>query len=614
MEQQVPDSVVQVLRKVSQQQAGMTQLAEVMRQVPGMILLTRQEEAIGWMQGLHAALDRKGYGNVKMSDGPEPRPEGLSKAGGTFVPYAFTSSDLAKRYAESHHLVDKNGAYFSLQKNWLHGMADFLKKGYGGIIIDPESDRTIVLDRNCCSQVLERLNRAGQSTSQVVKPPILVRAEAAVREPPVQRPGREDAASRAFFLQWYRKLQARTVELWQFIEALAFEQDIYAPRFNQNVDGLAWPQMMKDPEKQGCAMAPLFTSAAAAKRASQGGLFKEYKSLSGIEALRWVWAAPANIETVYLDWPDQMGWIKFPTFWALSALFPIFYSIEDRRRIPRLALNKLGDTEGSRPLRPDIAQSLAGNWKHILGVAGDKPPERPAVKYKGRRYLPLFSSQEAFFQYRPPAGVAVPSPQAAAKVGPGQAPFGRWLREAIDLDGAILDPGRKTPLLLAHSDLLALSLLASHPEKGVQIDEVIAAITTLVSNKTLPERIAGSMAASWPRYFCGVHSLANGGAALMQAADTDALAVFSTAQLAEEYIQHHVNERRIPASQMHVIPVLSRWNANVFRTASESFSEILVNPMATGASGLRLGAEGMNAALGTLDEILMPRVEEFIWY
>jgi hypothetical protein len=65
---------------------------------------------------------------------------------------------------------------------------------------------------------------------------------------------------------------------------------------------------------------------------------------------------------------------------------------------------------------------------------------------------------------------------------------------------------------------------------------------------------------------------------------------------------------------MHVIPVLSRWNANVFRTASESFSEILVNPMATGASGLRLGAEGMNAALGTLDEILMPRVEEFIWY
>ncbi|MGE3844895.1 MAG: hypothetical protein AB7I50_25300, partial [Vicinamibacterales bacterium] len=146
-----------------------------------------------------------------------------------------------------------------------------------------------------------------------------VRAKAFAAHAPFAPPHRDDAAARAFFKTWQKKASAGTGEVWQFLEAMVYEGTFYVPRSPEPLHGLAWPQVshVEQPDTTDGTIVHLYSSEAAARRAlaDRPDAMQRVVRLSGLEAFRWVFAHPGDINDVVIDYGDAEGWLRFPAFW-----------------------------------------------------------------------------------------------------------------------------------------------------------------------------------------------------------------------------------------------------------------------------------------------------------
>jgi tetratricopeptide (TPR) repeat protein len=145
------------LRKFAERKATFVDLCRCVKKIPDLIQVISNEKFASYLRGLDDALERKGYGNVRSSDAPEPVPYGLRTEEGLFFPYAFTSSETAHAFAAASGAVKEGGAYPSIVKSTPSVLHACLLKKYGGIIIDEGSDHRLVLDRKTTASLYAQL-------------------------------------------------------------------------------------------------------------------------------------------------------------------------------------------------------------------------------------------------------------------------------------------------------------------------------------------------------------------------------------------------------------------------------------------------------------------------
>jgi hypothetical protein len=426
-------------------------------------------------------------------------------------------------------------------------------------------------------------------------PAVLRRALETATLPPVEPPGRHDSDSRAFAGALRRQVDARSIEPWQLVEAFSFEMDVHVPVHGRAVDGLTWPQMQRDPNDEAKVISSVFSQSAAARAALQDPEGRQLLTLSGVEAFRWIWSAPAEIHSIVLDVHDPQGWIKFPTWWGLMSVFPVSIEIPDLERVPAVGLERLGQLPGARGLKPEAVRALVLGSRSLTRSDGATP-----VTLGGRQYVPAASREQP-----------VAADWRTGKVPPGPAtsdpPFLDWLAAAAGCDGVALDPASKAPLLLDHTDLLVLDLWARTGRQPSPPD-ILAAASRSFGAGAIPLAVAARIAADMPRYWLGVIREADL-VSMLVFPGTDACCLFSTQERARRYI----GKLGGSGARAHPAPVPCKWQVNAFRTVLAGFEEAWLDPEdPLVGGGLRLSNEAVRAAAARLDDKLKPRVPGFI--
>ncbi len=458
-----------------------------------------------------------------------------------------------------------------------------------------------------------REQASATSAARTDVPELLQKALKSRPVPMVPPPAQNDVDAQMLFHEWKNKSEQQSAEVYELLEVLAFQIKLYTLVHGRPVDGLRWPQFFRAQDEENKTITYLYTQEEMTKKAVENDPpeNQRYIALSGIEALRWIWSAPRSIDLVGIDcYPNSPAWMTIPNYWVLSAVFPLFCEISDLKKVPSAGLGKLGGLPGARGLKPESVRALVHGWKQLLSL--EQEGETTAmIDYGGKRYFPIFSDADQFFAFSSsPQGIPGKPKQVAGK----EAPFGHWLEATAEHDGVILDPAGPHPLVLDHTDLLGLELWCRRPERGPAGWNIINAIADLYYNKKITAVVAGRLVADYPRYWVGLQHTQNQSALLM-VPQTDACALFTSPELAKTYLDWYMNLDSVKTQieGMQPVPVLTRWNTSSLAVAAGQFSEIWIDPDPLAGTGLRLGADAMEAALKRIDEKLKPRIPGFVW-
>jgi hypothetical protein len=142
-----------VLKKASQGEASACDLAVTLKQIPSMILLLHPENAVTAEARLERRRDAAAQIIVHPGESREPDPIGIVVDDGSFGPYVFTETASAEAYARVHDYCDEGGLFYTLERSWTKGLHRFLMRGYGGMVIDPESGAEILMNRQTIAEL-----------------------------------------------------------------------------------------------------------------------------------------------------------------------------------------------------------------------------------------------------------------------------------------------------------------------------------------------------------------------------------------------------------------------------------------------------------------------------
>lgn len=462
------------------------------------------------------------------------------------------------------------------------------------------------------------------TTVDATRPPVASPVTARAQQGPI-RPAqpplpRTDAEARAFFLEWRHVAVSQTLPVWRFLEALASQAVFYVPRATSATEGLSWPwqvSVRKQPENTDATLVHLFTTEAAARAAvaawprSRQRLVK----LAGIEAFRWIWASPAAVTDIAIDYPADDGWMVFPIRWLRHALFPLGHELGDLASVPRVPPSELVMLPGAHGLQPDVIHSLLEGWPSLLDLDPAEDGSVVAIERDGRRFLPAFSSRHAFEAFAAShRGVS-----SAARTAGSRPPFDGWLSAVADLDGVLLDPEATSPLVLDHTALTVLDLWAGRRRAPDAID-LIREAQCRAREGALAGPALARLVAEVPEYWLGMLAPDDLDITVLHMPDDDATGVlFTTQEAAREFFERNPPPRtgrvsRAPGDT--TITLLARphqWSTSAFLVVAEEFDAVVVDPNPDGSGGLCLDRAQIERVLTALDERLMPRVPGFVW-
>jgi hypothetical protein len=484
---------------------------------------------------------------------------------------------------------------------WATGLRESLARNDVGVVIDDESEHAIALGQSDMRRVIDAMEAPLTSAAApLTVPPLLERTRLRTTLPPVAGPGRTDDASRAFWATIDKRFSDR-LPTWQVIEALAHEMDVHVQIDPQTQEGLRWPRAYRlDDQPDRPSVVHLFVGAdtfrdAVARRAPNN---RTGIGLSGIEAIRWVVAAPVEVDFVAVVPRAQSVGSRMPVDSLLPALFPAMHHIDDLRQVPAVGLDRLGRLPGARALRPECVRALALGWRNLVAFKDQR-----TVKIDARAFKPVASSLDAFFASVPRDAWRVEADPAGK-----EPPFGRWLAQLGDAAGLVLDPGSGAPLTLEPIDLLVLDRWSSGRQPVVT--DVLWEVAKLLAAGTISAETAGRIAADFPVYWIAVRE-AGERVELLMVPNTDALCLFTSSDRAQRYVDKLVRAGLATG----FVPRRTRfgWGTNPLVVALESFTEAWIDPEDPFAGGgLRLPREAVHAAVARLDETLKPRVPGFI--
>jgi len=402
------------------------------------------------------------------------------------------------------------------------------------------------------------------------------------------------------------------------------------PAHPERVDGLLWPNIFQHPEDDGQAITYSFTREAMARELQGDDSPAPVLQLPGIELLRWAWGAPKQIHEVAIDlFTGSAGSVRFPAYWLMSALWPHFHDLESLEQARKVGLEKIG--RGTRAgTQPHALRALVGGWQSLVPARG--VDGQATVEVDGGHYLPVFSSADAFFAYDSEhEGRLAPAPKFE------DSPFGPWLDDIRDLDGVVLDPGGPWPLRLGPTDLIVLERWASEHRRPHGTDLSIE-VARRLDDGTMTEATAGCVLADWPRYFMCLQRRPDGSAAVLTIPDRDCCAVFSTAGRADLYLESYRQAGVIDGS-WETLSMLAQWGGSIFHQLDEMYEEGgWIDPSPPGAGllvwannflgkeafeldptlvmdghpGVHVHGEILQAALRRTEQMLKPRVPEFV--
>jgi hypothetical protein len=536
--------------------------------------------------------------------------------------YVFDSPEAA---AAGLQEIRGNGADVAVAAMETRGLLQaMLRAGVTALVVNPSLPTARHYDRDdlvaMAGDAAAPVERAATAQPEAAPSgdaglePRTARDAAAARPvtPAARPPARDDDAAREAFLRLRRAAEERTIGIWEYVEALAFDVDHHVPIHPEPVDGSRWPQMWRHPEDERKRRCLAFTRRALLEQclAAEPPEKRESFHLSGIEAMRWVDAAPATIDEIGLDTVSgSEAWLTYPARWVLTAVYPQIANFDDLHQVAAVGLSRIGGLPGARGLKPEVVRSLVDSWREIAALVGEDGAASPPVEHAGGRYRPVFSDHKQYSAFcaanRGYGGLP-------ARAG-GEAPFGDWLASAVAYDGVVLDPAGPAPLVLDHTDLLVLSLWARDPSRRPRGREIVLEVARLRASAGLPASLAGRIVADWPSWFIG---LARGEGSQIHVLQVplanDACAIFTSQEAVEDYltVQRNLGIFQAPEG-MAPQAVAHRWRGSVFGFALEQFTEAWIDPEPMGGAPVVMDRELLAVAAARVEERLRPRVPGF---
>jgi hypothetical protein len=487
-----------------------------------------------------------------------------------------------------------------------------LQLGVTQIVVDPETPLLRSYERDDMLRMLELAGgdaRAASSAPDPALQPEPGASDAAARTvvrrlAPLRPPARDTEANHAAFESFRKRVDERSMTIWSYLDGLAFEFELWAMVHPRPVDGFTWPAIFADESDPNKVLAKAFTRERDGRAAEADA---RLVSLSGLELMRWVWAAPKRIDQILINnFAASEGWVACPGYSVLSVVYPHFQDVKSLAAIDRVPLARLGTLPGARGLKVEVARALAAGWKELIALEdpGGAPPE--PIEHDGRRWLPLFSEARAGLDFalkRRSASLQPSRPSA-------EPPFASWLVASRDVAGMLLDPEGPCPMPLEHTDLLVLDCTArgggARPDGGA----MAAAVGRLLAAGAISPRLAGQIVGDWPQWF--VLALPrDDGQAIATLPDEDIYAVFSSEERARAYADG-CNARHGGLEGFVPHPVAHRWNFSVFNILRDGASGGCIDPGADLAGGVRVDGEAIAAAIERVGERLQPRVPGFV--
>ncbi len=585
--------------------------------------------------------------------GERPDVLGATTADGAFVPFYFTDGDHALEFLRAQGRVeDDDEAMLLMGADPALRIRDCLERGFGGMVLNPRSPHAAVLDRDTvaglsgmiagpapgaegASPPEERPARPSPPEPSEPASPAEVlrrRVEEGPSLEPVPPPGISAEESRDRFQELRRAWSEERIPAWELLDGLGFEIGVHVPVRPEPVHGLRWPLVSPHPDDPERPSVRVFTHPEAADAALAELPDVETLHLSGIEALRWIWAAPAAVDGVVFDlYPDGPAHLTIPDTWGLAILYPHFLDYSEFERVERVAPGRLGGLPGARGLKAEVVRSLVEGWSDLVGLETGKGSAAATVEHDGGRYLPAFTSPDRYFDF----DTAHPDRSGDPRPVGEDAPFQEWLLASSECDGVLLDPASPHPLVLDHTDLAILALWCG---TGRRPDATDLAVGVASAREELGARVAGRIVADWPRYYWA-HQPGEGDepTRAMTMPDRDACPIFTSEEKVTRFLGR-IREWGMVDEGMKPARYLTGWAFNVFREMAGGYEdggwidpramkileavaddgEMLdgafdaVDPDATDGDGLEVSPAMARAALERIDERLMPRVPGFV--
>ncbi|HEX9728643.1 MAG TPA: hypothetical protein VGA37_09075 [Gemmatimonadales bacterium] len=433
------------------------------------------------------------------------------------------------------------------------------------------------------------------------------RALKAVAPAPTPPPGRNPAASAAALKALRQSFDRQQIKSWEMADQLCYDIDWFVPVIDGE-DGLPWPKLFPHPNRSEQTVALGFTSIGMARDGLTAlGQLGSHEHLSGLEALRWIWAMPSRVDEVGLDFIRGKGepMLIIRPLLVLAAIYPHFETLDDFDEIQDVGLAQLGHLKGARGLKAEAVEALVKHWRRLIATAGSGGAAPTAVAHHDGRFLPVFTSEMTFMRYESLDRAFADLPAPAGN----DAPFGAWLRASRDCDGVVIDPGAAAPLTLDHTALLMLDLwcrLERQP-RGRDLTEEVA---RLMTDRVLDGRAAARLVADWPQWVIG---LQEGAASLtpLKDPDADTLLLFSSPDRMEMFLLAQRNQGRL-TQEFRTVPAYHQWGRSLFHQAADHFADgIAIDPAPLAEPVLRLGPDLVRHALERVDEQLKPRLPAF---
>lgn len=624
-------------------------VAEILTGIESLFSIPSQSDAVERLQSGEAGMP--------------PAAGGLTQDG-DFVPFYFTDQDRARAYAVEHgFLDDPEQTMLTLGGEPARLIRVCLERGFGGMVLNPGTDHPAPLARQTVAELARRMGvqwegaeeepdaapapgpRAESGggdrspTSALTPPPHALNLAERVRKSPdlgTTPPPDVAAGECGRMLQELRELWAQDrIPPWELLDTLAYRMAFHVPVRPEPVQGLRWPLVARHPQNQEKPAIWIFTDPDQAREA-MAGLSEDVETvrLSGLEALRWIWAAPSRIEEIIIDlYPGSPGPFSLPDVWALSVFYPHFLDYSNLDQVERVPLGRLGELPGARGTKAECVRALVQQWKELVALrsAEDGPVE--PVSHGQRRFRPIFSAPDRYFDFdsaRPDrSGTPVPMKDR------DEAPFREWLLQSKDCDGVILDPGSAHPLPLDHTDLAFLALWTG---MGRRPDGTDLAVGVASARDDLGPRICGRIVADWPRYYWALQpGEGEEGPQAMTLPDRDACPAFTSEEKIQRFLGR-VREWDMVPEGMQPLMYLTGWAFNVFQEmrtryreggwidpraldiarelgeAGEAAAELLgpSDRDALDGEGLEVSPEMVRSALARIEWRLQPRVPDFL--
>ena len=288
---------------------------------------------------------------------------------------------------------------------------------------------------------------------------------------------------------------------------------------------------------------------------------------------------------------------------------PSILDVKELALVPELPFDKLADLPWTHGLKPEVIRAFVMNWRALLG-----PPltgAQSTVEYRGKHYLPVFSTEDHYRDY-----VRFSGNQIARPLRPiTNPPFMNWAASLRPLRRTGLRPAdlgerERQCVTLDAVELFHLQLWArtmQQPEGSVMVD----ALARLQRGDYSAEQgICGRIAADWPLYYAAV--LRKGDeVSLAKVPETDELALFTgERELAEFKRSFRVKNPALDDLESH--QMIPRWRANFFRLANQNYSGVCLNPGSSSEpNGVQLDGKGLDGAIERLEMRLRPRIPGF---